>query len=164
MIYWDDLPVQGRRSHAPCLHHSCAVFALQLALAPCFKMTAARAKLSLIPATNPPGPLCQIKHLTAASVPLTAQKDIWRLKLGNWKDDGSFLCCLSNRKYLHLSLSLSVCLSSLSSLTSLSHPLLFSNCPSWFLLSFSSYLFLLLSASCFMTIYIFRDSFPFLLC
>ena len=42
-----------------------------------------QAKLSLIPARSPPGPQCQIKHLTAAPVPLSVQKDIWKLKLGN---------------------------------------------------------------------------------
>lgn len=61
-------------------------------------MTASQAKLSLIPARSPPGPLCQIKHVTAAPVPLSRQKDIWRLKLGNREDDGSFLRSFNNSR------------------------------------------------------------------
>lgn len=75
----------------------------------CSEMTASRAKLSLIPARSPPGPQCQIKHLTGVPVPLSRQKDIWRLKLGNWEDDGWFLCGLSN---VGLNISIFPCLPS----------------------------------------------------
>lgn len=74
-------------------------------------MTASQAKLGLIPAWSPPGPQCQIKHLTAAPVPLSRQKDIWRLKLGNWEDDGSFRRSFNNSRlntFLSLSLSISL--------------------------------------------------------
>lgn len=83
-------------------------------------MTAIQAKLRLIPARNPPGPQCQIKHLTVSLVPLSRQKNIWRLKLGNWEDNGALLCCFNNSRLnicifftisYHLSLLFSLCLS-----------------------------------------------------
>lgn len=79
-----------------------------------------QAKLSLIPARGPPGPQCEIKHLMAAPVPLSRQKDTWRLKLG--EDDGSFLRCFNN-SWLNICIFLLLCVSLFFTLSySLSYP------------------------------------------
>lgn len=126
------------------------------------------AKLSQIPARSPPGPQCQIKHLAGAPVPLDSRhKGIWRLTLGNWEDDGSFLHRFNNSRLnicicFLLSLSVSVCppspfaisLSSCFSISAAFSPSLSLSLSPPVLLSFNLYFPLAWSLCLFMKMYI----------